>query len=381
MIREWRQWQGTASTVRQLEEAEENWGYRNKINLAIKLAAKDGGAAILIGVNDGNLPNEPLEPSRVTRNGLQYMHVVSKWDLSWGEIDRDPMSPWFGQPREYRIFDSTRAAIAIHPSRVIPFVPIPRLDLGGWDDPWGDSVFERLHDPLRDAIAAFQGVSAMYQESKVDVIKIPNLSAQVGNDVYRQAVLQRFALANSLKSISNTLLMDKAEEWEQKTLSFIGHPEVLDRLLTVVAGAADMPVTRLLGRSPAGLNATGLADLEAYYNLVNSRQNTFLRPAIRRLDDLLVRSTFGRTPRQMLYGWRPLWNLAATDAADVNLKEAQAVAALAQAGVFDPRALAEATVAQVEEREFLPGLRAAMAANPTQPPEKTNQTPTASIRS
>jgi uncharacterized protein len=38
----------------------------------------------------------------------------------------------------------------------------------------------------------------------------------------------------------------------------------------IVSGAADIPVTRLLGQSPAGMNATGTSDMKNYHDRIQS---------------------------------------------------------------------------------------------------------------
>lgn len=352
MTREWRSWQGIEKEqVQALEEAERRLRVRQKVNLALKMAAKDGGAAILIG-GPGN-PWEELKPGDIRRGGLRYLHLVSRYELSITEMELDPESPWVGQAKEYRMIRDSGEDLRIHPSRVVPFIGVPRTDYFFRDDPWGDSVFERIHDAIRDAVAASQAVASMLEEAKLDVIKIPGLSENVVRPDYRAAVLQRFALAMSTKSINNALIFDAAEEWEQKTLTFQGLPEIIETLLQIVAGAADMPVTRLLGRSPAGLNATGQADLEGYYTMVRSRQETALRPPVQRIDEVLIRGTLGRMPRGIFSEWRTLWSVAASDQAEIDYKRAQAIEAYSRAGVFTPEALQAATIAQLEEDSFL----------------------------
>lgn len=363
--REWRAWSGTKSNVEAMEEIERVHKIRIKVNLAMKWAAKDGGAAIVMGFGDD--PAGPLNLDAVQRGGLRFAHVFSRWELSVGEMIRDPESPWFGEPKEYRFALPDGRFIVLHPSRVVPFTGVPRADVWARIDPWGDSIYERVHDSIRDATSALQISASLLQEAKVDVIKIPGLSENVVRADYRDAVMQRFGLAMALKSINNALVLDAEESWEQKTLTFQGLPEITEKLLQVVAGAADMPVTRLYGRSPTGLNATGAADLESYYTFVKGKQQTLLRPALERLDEVLVRAATGRKPRNLFYDWRTLWSPAITDLADVNAKHASAVEAYSRSGVFTKEALQAAAVNQLQEDGFLGGIDDAVKANPGAP--------------
>lgn len=352
--RMWRQWNAPKAAVQAIEETEKRLKLRHAINLGLKYASRDGGAALIIGTADD--PMMPLVPDRIAKGGLLYVHVVLRWNISVGQLDLDPVSRNFGYPTEWRIFLPNGQDVALHPSRVIPIIVTTRPEVGLNCEPWGDSIYERLRDEVRNATAGMQGAASMMQEAKIDVIKVPGLTKNVVNERYREAVLARFGLANTLKAINNALLLDADEEWDQKALTFAGYPEMIDRMLQVVAGAADMPVTRLLGRAPAGLNATGDADLESYYTMIGSRQETVLRPMLEPLDTMVVRSALGRTPRGTGYDWRPLWSLSAKDEADVRLKHAQSVKAYAETKLFDHISLAKAVATQLEEDGYLPGL-------------------------
>ena len=76
-------------------------------------------------------------------------------------------------------------------------------------------------------------------------------------------------------------------------------------VLQVAAGAADIPVTRLLGQSPAGLSATGESDTRNYYDMIAARQEVELRPRLERLDRLVLHSA-GVDPEALTFEFRPL---------------------------------------------------------------------------
>jgi phage-related protein (TIGR01555 family) len=193
----------------------------------------------------------------------------------------------------------------------------------------------------------------------------------VARSDYRAAVISRFALAMAAKSINNTLILDAQEKWEQKTLTFAGWPEALDRLLLVIAGAADMPITRLLGRSPAGMNATGESDMQHWYERISALQQTRIRPVLRPLDQALVRSAIGRDPRNMSYQWRPLYTLGADEKATVADKQSMAIERLNNTGLLDRATLAQAVASQLEDDGFLPGVLPAAADPGLAPPGTT----------
>lgn len=372
--REWRQWYGVKGDIEAIEEVERSLKIRTRVNQALKLARKDGGSLLVMGLPGP--PGEPVDPSTLGRGALKFVHLVPRWELTIPDIIRDPQSPYYGQPTEYRMFLPNGGVVAIHPSRTVLFVGTPRYDQAITREPWGDSIFERCHEPIRDATAAQQAAASLLQEMKIDVIKIPGLTENIGRADYRDALVSRFSLALALKSINNSLLLDVDEEWSQKTLTLQGLPEIMEKLLQIVAGSADMPVTRLLGRSPAGMNATGEADLEAHYTMVRARQETDLRPSMEPLDVAVIRSALGRRPRGLYYEWRPLWSLRAQERSEINKANAAAISDIAKTGIFNPLALQRAVINQAEEDGFLSGLAESVAQNPGVAPPPPPARPT-----
>ena len=98
--------------------------------------------------------------------------------------------------------------------------------------------------------------------------------------------------ASVAKSMINSIMLDKEEEWDRVTASFGGLTRHSVGLLQVVSGAVDIPATRFLGMSPAGLNATGESDIR-YYDKIKADQENKLQPALAILDEVIIRSTFG----------------------------------------------------------------------------------------
>ncbi|MDT9702481.1 anti-CBASS protein Acb1 family protein, partial [Streptomyces sp. P17] len=88
---------------------------------------------------------------------------------------------------------------------------------------------------------------------------------------------------------------------------FGGLPELIEKFLQEIAGASDIPVTRLLGQSPGGLNSTGESDLRNYYDRVNADQTLTISPALAKLDELIICNALGSRPASIHYNWNSLW--------------------------------------------------------------------------
>ena len=358
MTRAWRNWQAEGDQIELIEAEEKRLGLRLKVKRAMQLARFCGGAAIIIGYGDA-APKQPA-PSNIGLGGVKFLTVVTRYQISTADIDRDPMSPFFGEPVMYTVSGAKNGSVDIHPSRVVRFIGAEYPDVLNVQDCWGDSIIQVVADALRNAELSAQGTATMVHEAKVDVIKVPDLMSQVGLASYRETLLTRFTLANTMKSINNTLLLDAAEEWDRKQTSFTGLPDVIKTFLGILAGVSDIPATRLLGRSPDGQNATGDSDIRNYYDRLSAEQELWLRPSLHRIDEPLIFSALGSRPKEIHYRWAPLWQMTQAEAAEVAKKKAETTQIYVSAALIPSGALAKATVNQLVEDGTYPGLEAAI---------------------
>ena len=98
---------------------------------------------------------------------------------------------------------------------------------------WSDSVLQTLCDAVHAVALTTAGATSLTHEAKVDVVTVPNLSAQLS---------ARFAYAAAMKSINNLLLLGDGESWARQRVDFAGLPEMVRTFLQVAAGAADIVI-------------------------------------------------------------------------------------------------------------------------------------------
>jgi phage-related protein (TIGR01555 family) len=107
-----------------------------------------------------------------------------------------------------------------------------------------------------------------------------------------------------------------------------------------VSGGADVPATRLFGRSPAGMNSTGESDAANYNNRIAAEQVTKLRGPLKVLFEVLVRSTLGRLPENFDFTFRPLSQISANDKATIQKSNADRDKIYVELGVLTEGAVA-----------------------------------------
>lgn len=355
--REWRAWQSDKADIGDLEKLEKTLYLQRKVKTALQKARLYGGAALLMGVDNGSLDKE-LIPEKVQKDQLKFVHVVSRYELSAGEIDWDINSEYYGTPKYYTRAGGgpTEMGGRIHPSRVVRFIgsEVPDLSITAG---WGDSILQVVNDAVMSAGMVCTNGSQLVNELKMDIIKIPDLAASLSHKEYATRLNERFSLANVAKSLYNILLLDKEEDWERITANLTGLPDVLRMYLLIASGAADIPATRMLGQSPAGLSATGESDLRNYYDHVKSEQQTVQQPAMMKLDEILIRSALGTAnPDDVTFLWNPLWQLDEMQKSTITGQKATSFKTDVDAGLIPSEVLRDARINQLIEDGLYPGL-------------------------
>jgi phage-related protein (TIGR01555 family) len=151
------------------------------------------------------------------------------------------------------------------------------------------------------------------------------------------------------------MLLDAEDEWNQIEITWSGIPAIVDSYLLVVAGAADIPMTRLLGQSPKGLQSTGDGEERDYRSMISARQDEQLAPALDRIDELLIPSAIGSMPTDVYYSFGPLQEESEKDAAAMELQYAQALTQRVQTGIMPDSALAAIEKNRMIESGRYPG--------------------------
>lgn len=370
--REWREWKGNQDQIEAIEAEETRLNVPARVIAAKQGARLFGGAAIYLGVADGANPAIPINMNRVGKGSLQFLTVLTRRELRAGNLDLDPTSSNFGKPEAYYLQRPGGNEVRIHPSRLVILKGEETPSgLMKQKDEWGDSILQSVLEDVKHLDATKTNVASLIYEAKVDVIKVPNLLTDLATkgQAYEELLLTRLGLSMRAKGINGTIILDAQEEYAQKTASFAQLPEVMDRFMQFVSAAANIPMTILFGMSPAGLNATGEADIRAYYDRIRTLQKLELTPAMATLDEVLIRSATGTRDPDIHYEWRPLWQPTAKEVAEVGKLIAETVTQLKATGIISPEALGVAVVNALTEAGAMPGLEDAVEEFPYVEPD------------
>jgi hypothetical protein len=183
---------------------------------------------------------------------------------------------------------------------------------------------------IRSFATGFKAVEILLTDGPQGVYKVDNLASLLGSN-NKGLFEQRLQAVDMFRSAMRAVVVDaKTESFERQAVSFSGIPDVLDKLMLRLAAAVPMPVSLLMGQSPAGMNATGESDFRWFYDTIETDQKNELAPALCKFLRILCASkegpTQGKVPKKIKIEFAPLWTLDP-------LQEAQRRLAVAQTDV------------------------------------------------
>lgn len=326
MLRKWRAWQG--EDVAKIVAEEERLKLKSKLLDAKIKARLFGGAGIFIGT-DQDL-TQPLSVERIQSGGIKYLTVLDRRELAAGEVETDPLNEYYNRPKYYTVSGSKNQT-QMHPSHFAILMGEPSMDV--INDGWGLPVLQHCLDAVKNADGAAANIASMIFEANVDVIGIPDLTSNLANGgaEFERQLLARFALFAQGKGVAGVGILDKEEEYTRNAVNFSTLPELLEKFI-VLAGAADgIPVSRFLGTSAAGLNATGEGDMEVYFDKIQAMQSD-LEAEIYTLDTALLRSA--GVDSTLNYVWNPLEQANAVEVTTTNKTTTESLININNLGVY-----------------------------------------------
>lgn len=346
---------------------------KDKVKCAWKWARCYGTSLIVPGLDAPGLADTPLNDVTKIRD-VKFLNVIDSRRFRVAAYYLNPFEPKYGEPMLYEVLPYegfVGTGFMIHETRVIRFDGTEvdyykRQQLGGM----AYSVLQRPYDVIQQFATVFASAAVMTADASQGVFKMKGLFDMIASNEKEQ-FQARMKLVDMSRSALRSILLDSdGEDYTRVATSFAGLPDMIDRFMIRLAASVDMPVTILMGRSPAGENATGDSDFQHWYDSIASDQENYLNPRCDRLDQMLL----GKEEPDLERTWLSLSEPTDLEEADTRLKNAQADIALAGGPLFYSQqvALARADVygVEIDEKQLKASLEAEqeLELNPPPPP-------------
>lgn len=254
-------------------------------------ARQYGGAILIAHVDDGRSAEEPIDLSapdfRLVRLEVRSRHEV-EMPMTM-DLEDDPKSPRYGQPRMWRLQPIAGASqpAPIHASRVFCWQGWqPFTSPEGWS--WGQSVLEGFEPSWKAYSHCLNETVATVPRLGETRLGIPGLAdALKSADATIKAGFRRYlGEVAAVRSALRFFVHDDAETVADAKVDITGAVSLLERLREDVAGAAGVSIQKFFRLQQEGLSNNDETGAQRDDASVAAFQERHLRPALNWLTEI-----------------------------------------------------------------------------------------------
>lgn len=331
------------SVITELQGAMDDLSVWEGLTDTLKWSRLYGGAIAVMQIKGQDL-SSPLRLETIGIGQFEGLAAYDRWMVQPDLARIIQSGPNIGLPEYYKVissYDAQSRAIrygdSIHYTRVIRQIPI-KLPLyqAVTEEYWGESVLERLYDRLISFDTTTMGAANLIDKAHLRRVGIAGLrEILAAGGPAEENLIKMFHYVRQMQTNEGITLLDKDDEWQTGTYTFSGLSDMMLQFGQQLAGATGIPLVRLFGMSPAGLNSSGESDLRTYYDGIGSKQEANLRKPIKILLSVLHRSLYGTDlPKDLKFKFNPLWQLSDKEKAETGKVVAETIVGVYEAGLM-----------------------------------------------
>ena len=297
-----------------------------------------GAAYIFKGIKDQTdddkrqLPLD-IKKENIPKGSLKYLTVIEPyWIAPYSYNSNDPTRPDFYKPNSYFIMGKKT-----HGSRLMRFVGHdvpdflkPAYNFGGL------SLTQLLIPFVEQWLKTRNSISDLLVSYSTPILHTAMADTlKQGHNDNGDSLFRRARLFNNLRNNRGLMMLDKdSEDFSVVTTPLGGLHELQAQSLEHMCYATRIPLVKLVGLSPTGLNASSDGEIRVFYDFIRACQISEFKP---HLDDLLKMvqlDLFGEIDPDISYEFVPLYELTGKELAEVRKSDADTGVELIEAGVI-----------------------------------------------
>ena len=341
MTREWFTLTGPVSLEQtaELERIQRVIGLRESVNEGLRWGRLYGGAAGLIWINgQESMLDQPLDLETILPGSFAGLPVFDRWCGITPEsglvLERGKMVP------EYYTVNLENGGVLtrVHHSRIVRFLgaelPFQERQAALY---WGLSEIEPVYGDIVLYDSIMHNMGGLTFQANVNTMEVQNLDQlfSLSSGEAQRRFWNTMQAQAKMRSNFGIQLVNKGDQMHNTQYTFTGFDHVTEAAQMNLSAKTHIPMTKLFGRSPAGMNATGESDLQNYYDYIDSLRESRLRPILEQLLPVLCMSAWGNVPEGLEVSFPPLWTPTAKEVAEIGKAKAETVVAAYTNGLLN----------------------------------------------
>jgi phage-related protein (TIGR01555 family) len=278
----------------------------------LPLIVDDGGATIQKGQLLGFKPIEPI------------------WTTPYSYNSIDPTQPNFYKPDWWYVLGKQT-----HSSRLLTFVSRPLPDILKPSYNFGGMSLSQLVEPyVVRWLKTVDSVNRLISNFSLTALAT-NMGATLEDGGPGDSLFARARLFNQVRDNRGLMIIDKeSEDILQRNTPLAGLSDLQAQAQEHMAAPTHIPLVKLTGITPAGLNANSDGEIKVWYDWVSSEQENEFDPHLQTVFKLVQLHLWGRVNPKIKAEWVPLDSPTDKDLATMRKDDASAGKAYVDSGVI-----------------------------------------------
>lgn len=332
---------GLEDKIEELEAALEKFGLRDCFRELSEVDGFFGRAQLYIDVDAGSVDRYdrdqlPLvvDPKTIRKGSLRGFKVVEPiWTSPYNYNTTDPTLPSFYKPFAWFVMGRR-----IHASRLLTFISREVPDMLKPAYNFGGLSLSQLMEPfVFQWLRTRNSVSDLIYNFSIIVLKTDMAAVLSADKKASGGFFDRLKLFTQTRSNQGLMTIDKTrEELEQIAVPLGSLDKLQAQAQEHMAAPSHIPLVKLTGITPSGLNASSEGEIQVWYDWVRSYQIAFYNKHLKHVLDVLQLHLFGSIDEAIGFEWRPLASPTVKEMAEIRKANAETDSAYIDKGVVSP---------------------------------------------
>lgn len=347
LTRRWITWEGgDEAKIDELKEAFEKFQVRDHVRQCVMHDGLFGRGQLYIRIKGQETDARRAQPLVVDDENkgatipkgslLGFKPIEPVWSTPYAYNSSDPTRDDFYQPEVWYVMGKST-----HASRLLPFISRPLPDILKPSYNFSGMSLSQLIEPY--VVRWLKGVDS--------VSRIINMFSLIYLSTDMQATLQggdgadffrRLQLFNAMRDNRGIAAINKSsEEFGQVTVPLTNLDKLVAQLQEHMAAPTHIPLVKLTGITPGGLNASSEEDLNVWYDWCGALQSNVLNPNIAAISKIVQLHLWGAVDPDITHSWVPLDTPTDKEEAEIRKADGDRDTAYVGAAVLAPEEVRE----------------------------------------
>lgn len=328
-----------ADKIRELEEEFERLGVRETFRLLAEQDGFFGRAHLYIDTGDSKNKEELKKPlgdgnkfteKKVKKGFLRGIKPVEPvWSYPAYYNANNPFADNWYKPDQWFVM-----ATQVHAQRFLTFVGREVPDLLKPAFSFGGLSLSQMAKPYVDNwLQTRQSVNDIIQAFSVMVLKTDMSTLLQGNS---DGLYERADLFNKTRDNRGLMMLDKNnEDFANVSAPLSGLDKLQAQAQEHMASVSRIPLVKLTGISPSGLNASSEGEIRVFYDTIHAYQEKFFTPHLTTVFKLAQINIWGKVDPDLIFEYEPLWELDEQQVVEMQATKAKTHQTYVEMGATD----------------------------------------------